>query len=161
MANEIAVQKNATFQPAPRRALRDWDASRVMRDLLRWDPFAEMTPAWADIVETRFAPDFDVKEKKGEFLFTADVPGVGEKDLQIQLAGNRLSISGKRESEKTEQNETYYASERSHGSFTRVFTLPEGVELDKVRAELKDGVLRVTVPKRPEAQARIIDVAAK
>jgi HSP20 family protein len=79
----------------------------------------------------------------------------------VQLSDNRLSISGKRESEKTEQGETYYTSERSYGSFTRSFTLPEGVDRDKLRAELKNGVLNVVAPKRPEAQPKKISVASK
>jgi HSP20 family protein len=102
-----------------------------------------------------------VKETKESFVFTADLPGVAEKDLQVQLSDNRLSISGKRESEKTEQNETYYASERSYGSFTRSFVLPEGIDADKAHAQLKNGVLSVAVPKRPEAQPRKISVTSK
>jgi HSP20 family protein len=111
--------------------------------------------------EARFAPDFEVKENKESFVFRADLPGVAEKDLQVQLNDNRLSVSGKRESEKTEQNETYYASERSYGSFTRSFTLPEGVDADKAHAELKNGVLSIAIPKRPEAQPRKISVTSK
>jgi len=132
-----------------------------MRDLLRWDPFREIAPAWSSLEGVSFAPAFEVKETKEGFVFTADLPGVAEKDLQVQLSDNRLSISGKRESEKTEQGDTYYTSERSYGSFTRSFTLPEGVDRDKLRAELKSGVLSVTAPKRPEAQPKKISVASK
>jgi HSP20 family protein len=161
MANEVAIQRNDKAQlPAP-RASREWDPFLAMRDLLRWDPFREMAPAWSSLAEATFAPAFEVKETKEGFVFTADLPGVAEKDLQVQLADNRLSISGKRESEKTEQGDTYYTSERSYGSFTRSFTLPEGIERDKLRAELKNGVLSVTAPKRPEAQPKKISVASK
>ena len=82
-----------------------------------------------------------------------------EEDLEISLTGNRLAISGHREQEKREQGETYYASERSYGAFSRAFTLPEGTDADNVKADLKNGVLQVTVPKKPEVQPRKIAIA--
>jgi HSP20 family protein len=132
----------------------------MMRDLLRWDPFGDMTPSFRTL-ETAFSPDFDVKETKEGFMFTADVPGVKEGDLDVRLTQNRLSISGKRESEKTEKTDQYYATERSYGSFTRAFTLPDGIVADKIVAELKGGVLTISIPKRPEAQPKKIDVTSK
>jgi HSP20 family protein len=161
MASEVAIQReNKAQAPAPRVA-REWDPFVALRDLMRWDPFREIAPAWSSLAGTAFAPAFEVKETKEGFVFTADLPGVAEKDLQVQLSENRLSISGKRESEKTEQGDTFYTSERSYGSFTRSFTLPEGVDRDKLRAELKNGVLSVTAPKRPEAQPKKINVASQ
>jgi HSP20 family protein len=161
MANEIAVQKQPSKSAAPVRRSREWDPFRAMRELMRWNSFPELAAPWPMLDEAAFAPDFDVKETKESFVFTADLPGVAEKDLQVQLSENRLTISGKRESEKTEQNETYYASERSYGSFSRTFTLPEGIDSDKVHAELKHGVLSVLVPKRPEALPKKINVTSK
>lgn len=161
MASEVAIQRDNKAQPPATRGLRDWDPFLAMRDLVRWDPFREIAPAWASLEGIGFAPAFEVKETKDGFVFTADLPGVAEKDLQVQLSDNRLSISGKRESEKIEQGDTYYTAERSYGSFTRSFTLPEGVDRDKLRAELKNGVLGITVPKRPEAQPKKISVASK
>ena len=79
-------------------------------------------------------------------------------DLEIALTGNRLTISGKREQEKHEQGDTYYASERSYGSFSRAFTLPDGTDGENVKAELKNGVLEVVVPKKPEVQPRKITI---
>lgn len=160
MANEVTIQKPAagnlpaTAQPAA------WDPFRSMRDLMRWDPFTALSAFPSQAIAT-FAPDFEVKETKESFVFTADMPGVAEKDLHVQLSDNRLSISGKRESEKTEQNETYYATERSYGSFTRSFVLPEGVDGDKAHAQLKNGVLSIAIPKRPEAQPRKIAIQSK
>jgi HSP20 family protein len=163
MAGEIAIQKNggAKGQVPARHITRDWQPFRTMRELLRWDPFADMEPAWPSFESATFVPDFEVKETKEGFVFTADVPGVAEKDLQVALSGNRLSVSGKRESEKTEQDDTYYATERSYGSFLRSFTLPEGIDADKIRAELKNGVLNLTIPKSPEAQPKKIAVSTK
>jgi len=161
MANEVTIQKPASSSNAPALAQpAAWDPFRSMRDLLRWDPFAPLA-AWPTPSITPFAPTFEVKETKEGFVFTADLPGVTEKDLQVQFSDNRLSISGKRESEKAEHNETYYASERSYGSFTRSFVLPEGIDADKAHAQLKNGVLSIQVPKRPEAQPRKIAVHSK
>lgn len=159
----IAVQKDAGPRvPASARPLaREWDPFRAMRELLRWEPFAEMAPSFRSLEGAAFAPDFEVKETKDAFVFTADVPGVKEGDLDIRLTENRLSISGSRESEKTEKGDQFYATERSYGSFTRSFTLPEGVQADKIGADLKGGVLTLVVPKKPEAQPKKIDVTSK
>ncbi|HVY25369.1 MAG TPA: HSP20 family small heat-shock protein [Polyangiaceae bacterium] len=162
MANEVTIQKPAAASNVPAVAqAAAWDPFRTMRDLMRWDPFTALSAFPSTQGLATFAPDFEVKETKESFVFTADMPGVAEKDLQVQLSDNRLSISGKRESEKTEQNETYYATERSYGSFTRSFILPEGVDADKAHAQLKNGVLSIAIPKRPEAQPRKIAVQSK
>ena len=134
-----------------------WDPFRVMRDVLRWDPFRELEAAAGGDFGL-FAPSFDVKENKDGYVFRADLPGVKEDDLEIALTGNRLTISGKREQEKHEQGDTYYASERSYGSFSRAFTLPDGTDGENVKAELKNGVLQVVVPKKPEVQPRKIAI---
>ena len=162
MAN-IAVQKETGPQvPVPARTLpREWDPFRAMRELLRWEPFVEMAPSYRTLESVAFAPDFEVKETKEGFVFTADVPGVKEGDFDIRLTQNRLSISGKRESEKTEKGDQFYTTERSYGSFTRAFTLPEGVQADKISAELKGGVLTLMIPKKPEALPKKIDVTSK
>ena len=134
-----------------------WDPFRAMRDVLRWDPFRELEAATGGDYGL-FAPSFDVKENKDGYVFRADLPGVREEDLDISLTGNRLTISGKREQEKHEQGDTYYASERSYGSFSRAFTLPDGTDGENVKADLKDGVLQVIVPKKPEVQPRRISI---
>ncbi len=108
--------------------------------------------AWA------FTPAFEVKETKDAYIFKADLPGVKEGDLDITLTGDRLTISGKRETEKHEDADRFYAYERSFGSFSRVFTLPEGVDPDSCHAELKEGVLTLRLSKRPEVQPRRITV---
>ena len=160
MSNNVTIQKQPGTSTQTLSRPAAWDPFQSMRELFRWDPF-QMGALLPLANEARFAPDFEVKETKESFVFRADLPGVAEKDLQVQLNDNRLSVSGKRESEKTEQHETYYASERSYGSFTRSFTLPEGVDADKAHAELKNGVLSIAIPKRPEAQPRKINVISK
>jgi HSP20 family protein len=144
---------------APAAAPAEWDPFRMMRDWLRWDPFREMAPAWpAKLERMDFVPTFEVKEGKDAFTFKADVPGVKDEDLEITLTGNRLTIAGKREAEEQQKTDTYYMYERSYGTFARAFTLPEGVDAEHIRTELKAGVLTVVVPKRPEAQPKKIAV---
>ena len=90
-----------------------------------------------------------------------DVPGIKQADLDVSLTGNRLTITGKREAEKEDKGDTYYTYERSYGSFTRSFTLPEGVNASAIRADLHDGVLSVVLPKTPEAQPKKIPVSTE
>ena len=125
-----------------------------------WDPFRQMVPFYpGEEQPVRFTPDFEVKETKEGFVFKADLPGLKEKDLEITMTGNRLTISGKREAEMEEKTDTYYACERSYGSFTRAFTLPEGTDAgNHSRAELKEGVLTLLLPKKPELQPRRIEL---
>ena len=137
-----------------------WEPFRMMRDIMRWDPFREMAPIFSE-EKLAFIPDVDVKETPNAFIFKADVPGMKEKDIEISLAGNRLTLSGKREEERREEKETYFAMERTYGEFNRTFTLPVGTDLEHVLAELKDGVLTVTVPKIPEAQPKKIPVGGE
>ena len=130
-----------------------WDPFRVMRDVLRWDPFRELEgAAGGDYGLVR--PQLRREGEQGRLRLSRRPTGREEEDLEISLTGNRLTISGKREQEKREQGETYYASERSYGSFSRAFTLPDGTDAENVKAELKDGVLQVIVPKKPEVQPR-------
>jgi HSP20 family protein len=107
-----------------------------------------------------FAPRFDVKESKGEYVLSADLPGVKPEAVAIALDRNQLKISGRREAQRKEESDKTFLSECSYGSFSRLFTLPEGVEGGQVHASLRDGVLTVTVPKKPESQPRSIPVNA-
>jgi HSP20 family protein len=136
---------------------REWDPVSWARDLLRWDPFREMIPT-LELPEMKFNPAFEIKEGKEGYTFKADVPGVADKDIEVTRTGNRLSISGKRESEKEDKGETWYAMERTFGSFTRTFTLPDGIDGEHIHAALKDGVLTVVVPKLPEAKPQKIEL---
>jgi len=148
------VKKTEQTSPA------EWDPLRTMREFLRWDPFREMSPMFGRLEKAEFLPAFEVRETGDSYLFKADMPGVKDSDIDIQLSGNRLTISGKRETDREEKTDTIYAYERSYGSFTRSFTLPEGIDADHIGTELKDGVLTLAVPKRPEAQPRRINVQA-
>lgn len=134
-----------------------WDPFRVMDALLRWDPFRE---EYANLASSalQFTPRFDVKETKDAYVLKADLPGVKDDDVQVSLNGNMLSISGKKEEEHKEEGEQYYAMERSYGAFSRSFTLPDGADGEHVTADLKNGVLTLQIPKRPEAQPKKITI---
>jgi HSP20 family protein len=131
---------------------RERDPFALMQETLRWDPLRELWPP----KDGEFAPSFEVKETKNAYLFKADMPGVKEGDLDVSLSGNRLTISGRREEERRDEGDRYYTYERSYGSFSRSFTLPEGTNADNIEAELKDGVLTLTVPKKPDVQPKRI-----
>ncbi len=127
---------------------------QMLRDLLRWNPFREVAP---HVVEgATFLPPFEVRETKDRFVFFADLPGVKENDLDINITGTRLVIAGNRKFEKVEEKETFFTNERTYGAFQRSFTLPDGIDVEHIVAELKDGVLTMVVPKTPEMKARKI-----
>lgn len=160
MANISIRKDNGNKIARPQTpAAQEWEPFRVMRSLLHWDPFREMAslPMEAERMAS-FAPSFEIKETKEAFLFKADVPGVKDTDLDVTVTGNRLTVSGKRDAEKEEHNDTYYAYERSYGQFTRAFTLPEAADAEKLIADLKDGVLTLSIPKKPELQPKKITV---
>jgi HSP20 family protein len=134
-----------------------WDPFRAMDALLRFDPFRDdfgPLVSWTG----GYTPRFDVKETKDAYVLKADLPGVKDEEVDVSLSGNMLTISGKKEEEHKEEGEQYYAMERTSGSFSRSFSLPDSVDGEHVTAELKDGVLAVNVPKRPEAQPKKIAI---
>ena len=133
-----------------------WDPFKVMDALLRWDPPRSELGLISD-GGAGFALVLDVKETKDGYVIKADLPGLKDDDLAISMTGNQLTISGKREEER-EEGVRYYVLERSRGSFARTFVLPDSVDAERVTASLKDGVLSLHIPKRPEAQPRKINI---
>jgi HSP20 family protein len=157
MAN--LIRRNQGEQPRAGQQLQrgaEWDPFRMMREMMRFDPFGDLGIGWQQ--PTSFIPAFEVRETENAYLFKADLPGVKDEDLDISLNANRLTVTGKREAEERVENETYYAYERSYGSFTRSFTLPDGIDGDHVQADLREGVLTLTVPKKPEMQPKKIQL---
>lgn len=107
------------------------------------------------------APVVDVAEDDKAYTVTAELPGIDEKDVDVSVSGDVLSIKGEKKKEREEKDKNYYLSERSYGSFERAFSLPEGVDQDKIAASFAKGVLTVTLPKNPEAQkSKKIEVKA-
>jgi HSP20 family protein len=152
------IRRSAEESPATTN--REFDPRRWMRELISWDPFRDMAPSWSPLAREiqTFSPAFEVKENPDGYSFKADLPGIKEKDVEVKLAGKRLTVSGKREEEKHDKNDTYYTYERSYGSFSRSFTLPDGTDLDHVQAELKDGVLTIAVPKLAVVQPKNVTI---
>jgi HSP20 family protein len=121
--------------------------------------FEDFTSGWPTL---RHVPDLtprmDVTETDKEIEITAELPGLEEKDVQVNLADNVLTIKGEKKAEKEEKDKNYRVVERSYGSFSRTLELPDGVDPSAVKATIAKGVLKVTVPKPAPAQAKKIEV---
>ncbi|HUL09711.1 MAG TPA: Hsp20/alpha crystallin family protein [Candidatus Acidoferrum sp.] len=100
------------------------------------------------------APVVDVVEKEAEYQISAELPGLEEKDVEVGVADDVLTIKGEKKEEKEEKTKNYHLSERRYGAFQRSFQLPSGVAKDRIEARFQKGVLTVTLPKTPEAQKR-------
>jgi len=148
----------------PARTPDVWQAFRSEMDRV-FDRFAGTLhmPSWRQMFkpdvslsdEGFFAfstPAVDMTEDDKAYKITAEVPGLEEKNIEVVLAGDVLTLKGEKHYEKDEKDKTRYVSERAYGSFQRSFTLPDGVDRDKIAAELAKGVLTVTLPKSAEAQ---------
>jgi HSP20 family protein len=129
-----------------------------MRNLLRWDPFRDAE--FNLELHAPFTPSFDIRETSEGYVFEADMPGIREEDLDLHLAGNRLTVTGKRESASRKDTDTFFTLERSFGSFSRSFNLPDGVDGTKVQAELNNGVLTLRLAKLSEVQNRRIPLSS-
>ena len=99
-----------------------------------------------------FTPRVDVTEDNYNLYVHAEIPGVDKKDIKINVTGDILTISGEKKTEQRDEKKNYYRIERSYGSFSRSFTLPAEISVDKINAGFKDGVLHVTLPKTEEAK---------
>jgi HSP20 family protein len=133
------------------------DPFQLMRDMLV-EPFRALTGGR----EAAWNPGFEIRETDDAFVFRADMPGLRNEDIDISLIGNQLQISGKREQEQQQDEGRYHTYERAYGSFARVFALPDSADVDNIRAELSNGVLTLSVPKKPGSatQRRKIQVGS-
>ena len=119
---------------------------------------------WTELARTSqllsgWTPALDVYEDKDNFIVKAELPGMKKEDIEVSLHGDSLSISGERKSETKEENADVCRAERYFGRFQRTVTLPTSVAPDKVKAQYKDGILTVTLPKTEEAKPKQIDVS--
>ncbi len=103
-------------------------------------------------------PAVDVKETDAEFLMEVELPGLSEKDVEVKLDNNLLTISSRKEDNKEEKKNGYIMHERRSSSFARSFVLPEGIEREKILAEFKNGILTLSFPKTPAAKPKMIEV---
>jgi HSP20 family protein len=100
----------------------------------------------------------DIYENKDQIVLEAELPGMKRDDFELSVENNVITLRGERQFEKNDDSDNYHRVERSYGSFTRSFTLPQTVSADGATAEYRNGVLRVTLPKREETKARRIEV---
>ena len=159
--NPVEVKKE-TSAPAP--APDVWHSFRHEMDRV-FDRFAGSfhLPSWPRVFRTHPAlrdqgsfafstPAVDMTEGDKAYTITAEVPGLEEKNIDVALSGDMLTLGGEKHYAKDEKDKNHYMSERAYGSFQRSFALPPGVDRDNIAAELSKGVLTITLPKLPEAQ---------
>src|SRR6478609_9896894 len=146
-----------------------------MTQLTRWDPLRDLATMQNRInrfvresyspevpeealTTTSFAPLVDIYEDEHTIALKMEVPGIDEKDIDVRLENNTLTVHGERKIEKEEKEENFRRVERRYGSFTRTFTLPQTVDTENVSATYDKGVLKITLPKKAEAKPKQIKV---
>ncbi|HEX5544358.1 MAG TPA: Hsp20/alpha crystallin family protein [Nitrospira sp.] len=144
--------------------------------LVRWDPFRELeevsdrlnrmfarpavsrTNGKETMIVADWAPSVDISETEGEYQIKAEIPDVKKEDVKVTLEDGVLTIQGERKHEKEEKGKKFHRIERSYGSFVRTFSLPDVIDEEKVKAEFKDGVLNLHLPKSEKAKPKAIEV---
>jgi HSP20 family protein len=145
-----------------------------MTVLTRWEPFREFSTLQdrmnrlfretqgngqdESLTSSSFAPAVDVYEDEHNVTLKIEVPGIDEKDIDVRIENNTLTVHGERKIEKEEKEENYRRVERQYGSFTRTFNLPPTVDAERVQADYDKGVLKITLPKKAEAKPKQIKV---
>ena len=113
-----------------------------------------------EVGDRRWVPATDLLEKDDHFVLRADLPGLGEEDVSIEVQDNTLTVSGERKAEHEDNQRGWYRVERSFGRFSRSLTLPEGVDADAITADFDRGVLEVRIPKPEERKPRRVEIKA-
>jgi HSP20 family protein len=146
--------------------------------IVRYDPFRDLrtlqdevnrlfstnlTRAFGDegIARGAWNPSVDIYENKDQIVLEAELPGMNREDFDLTVENNVITLRGERRFEKKDDGDNYHRVERSYGSFTRSFTLPQTVSAEGAQAEYRNGVLRVTLPKREEVKARRIEISGE
>ena len=144
-----------------------------MSTIDRWDPFRNLSTLQEQVNRlfetsyrgrgdnsalTTWAPAVDIYETENELVLKADLPDVNEQDLDIQIENNMLTIRGERKFDHEVKEDNYLRIERTYGAFSRSFSLPNTVNAEAIKAEYKNGVLRVELPKRAESKPRQVKV---
>jgi len=146
--------------------------------IVRWDPFRDLNllqdrmnrlfedagRTWRTdepAATTTWSPSVDIFETEGEIVVKAELPGMDRKDIQLNLENNVLSLRGERKFTKETKDENYHRIERSYGVFSRSFSIPATVDEEKIRADYKDGVLKIFLPKKEQARPKQIKIASE
>jgi HSP20 family protein len=122
--------------------------------------FPNGTTDESSVVTSQWIPRVDIKEEANRFVLYADIPGVDPKDIEVQMDKGMLTIKGERRGEATMETESFSRIERRHGSFHRRFALPDSADPEGISAAGHNGVLQITIPKRPETTPRRIQVGS-
>ena len=137
--------------------LRDLLTTQREFDRLFREAFSPMFGE-AEASTRSWAPPVDIYETENDIILKAELPGVDPKDVEVRVEDNTLYLKGERKFEKEVKEQNYHRVERSYGSFARSFSLPNSIDSDKVKAEYKDGLLTLTMPKREEAKPKTIKI---
>ncbi len=121
----------------------------------------DVEPFWRRELTWTATPAVDIVEKDNAYEITAELPGMDESNVDVKVANGMLTIKGEKTEEKEEKTKDSYLSERRYGAFQRQFSVPGGIDADKIEAVFKNGVLTVTLPKTPEAQIAEKKIAIK
>lgn len=122
--------------------------------------FEDFARGWPTLRDFDLSPRMDVTELDNQILVTAELPGLEDKDVKVELADDVLTISGEKRAEKEERNEGRYLVERSYGRFSRSIQLPDGIKPEDIKASMSKGVLTVTLPKPAPTARKTIEVKA-
>ena len=160
----MKTKRKELMEAVPRRELDLFDEMDRAFDTLfhrGWlRPFRDLWPEWGRLEERMefMTPRVDVIDRDEEILVRAEVPGVEKEDLHVDLTGQLLTLKGERRREEKEEEGEYFRAEISRGSFSRAIHVPEDVDLEKAKAEFKDGILEVHLPKTHKTERRHIEV---
>ena len=147
-------------------SLTPWSSRGEMTSFRRemdrlFDRFFEGWPFRALVEEGQWAPSVDVSENAKAVIVKAEIPGMDPKAIDLSVHGNILTLRGERKKEHEEKGEDFHRTERSYGAFSRSIRLPAEVDVPKITANYKDGVLKVHLPKTKQAEAKKIQVKAE
>ena len=146
-------------------ALIRWEPARELNTIQSemnrlFNTFFETPTAPVNGAARRWIPAMDLVESDGDLVLRADLPGLGEEDVNIELEDNVLTISGERKAEHEERKEGHYRVERSSGAFRQSLTLPDGVDPEGIKASFDKGVLEVRIPKPEQRKPRMVTISA-
>jgi len=130
-------------------------AARLFEEFFNDFPFSS---SFQNSRET-YSPAVDILEKDGDLILRAELPGMTEKQIELKVEGNTLTLKGERKMENEDKKSNYHRVESFYGSFMRTFRLPDTVSMDKISADYKNGVLTITLPQKPEVKPREIPVS--
>lgn len=144
--------------------------------LVRWEPFKDLLSIHErmnrlfedtlfrpkgmeeELTKGTWAPAVDIYETQNDIVLKAELPGLSQKDISVEVRENTLILKGEKKFEKEVKEENYHRIERSYGSFQRMFTLSDTIQQDKVKAKFKEGVLEIVMPKEEKAKPKLVKV---